>query len=481
MLYRNGMASTVPFFCFIHDNRKLVEHASDCLGQKLTLSPGFLSRPFVKRLAMDRKMLYIKRQTFGSAVEYSSLKKELGGFGRKYMFCANILIYLNLCFWCIRKGKSIFPLKFYLESNALWMFLLFLITEAYSLFHGLNTFSLWITWGMADLLLLAAVIVQVGKIRGSRMQIFKRCFPIQGLFQKAEGWILAGIGGIVLVLSAWTVPYNWDSMTYRLSRVAYWAQNGSVEHFATNSIRMIGNPPLGEFIQLHVYLMQGGGDYFLTLIQGAAYLTCAAAVYGISRKISCSRGFSWLAALLFMSMPIAFGEALNTQVDLVATLWLFIFVYLLLDFIYEKQKIAWSGNNVFRVWVMGLCVAWGYLTKPSVCVAMAIFCLWLLIRCFFRRDHALILLRLALCALVGMAIPMGWEICRNIKTFGAISSPIAGERQLIGTLHPAYVLVNGLKNFVHNLPSVLLSETTSLMGTAVEKFAELLQIHSLCG
>ena len=330
---------------------------------------------------------------------------------------------------------------------------MFLITEIYSLWHGVNVAALRITWFSVDVLLLGCYVYQKRTIEKKET----RMFPELGLFfGEWSNRILVAVGAVVIVLAVVTVPYNWDSMTYRLPRIAYWAQNGSVAHFATSSLRMIANPPLGEFIQLHVYLMQGGGDLFLTWIQCAAYLTCSGVVYGIARKIDCNKVISFLATLLFMSMPIAFGEALNTQVDLLATLWLLTFTYLLLDFVYEKKAITWSRENILKVLIMGLCVAWGYLTKPSVCVAMVVLCLWLLINCVVRRDKISVLLKLAGTAFVGMAATMGWEITRNIKTFHALSSPLAGERQLIGTLKPNYVFVNALKNLLHNLPNVFL-------------------------
>lgn len=387
------------------------------------------------------------------------------------MLSANILWYLN---FCLRKKES--RLRAYLQGNVMWMLTLFLLTEILSVFHGLSDAALWIAWIIVDIFLLTALCIRSRKEKVNGKQFLKDCFPLLSFIRERGSLLFAAIGGIVLFLAAWTVPYNWDSMTYRLSRVSYWAQNGSVEHFANSSMRMIANPPLGEFIQLHVYLMSGG-DKMLTLIQAFAFLTCSAAVYGISRKINCDKTFSKLAVLLFMSMPIAFAEALNTQVDLLATLWLLIFIYLLIDFVYSKEKIAWSGSNVFQVCVMGLCVAWGYLTKPSVCVAMAVFCLWLLVNCIVRKDRIFTLLRLAGCALAGMLVPMGWEIARNLKTFHAISSPLAGERQLIGTLQPAYVLVNGLKNIVHNLPTVFLNQMTDFMEKAVRKTADILNVE----
>ena len=43
--------------------------------------------------------------------------------------------------------------------------------------------------------------------------------------------------------------------------------------------------------------------------------------------------------LLYMSMPIAFAEALTTQVDNFATVWLVFYVYMLMDLVEQKEEI----------------------------------------------------------------------------------------------------------------------------------------------
>lgn len=57
------------------------------------------------------------------------------------------------------------------------------------------------------------------------------------------------------------------------------------------------------------------------------------------------------------------------------------------------------------------------------------------------------------CTIPCIVLPIVPEILRNIRTFGAISSPIAGQRQLVGTLNPFCLVVNAAKNFVFNLPT----------------------------
>lgn len=77
---------------------------------------------------------------------------------------------------------------------------------------------------------------------------------------------------VVLYMAFRTVPYNWDSMTYHLTRIVHWVQNGSVAHYACHDISQISGPPLAEFVNLHVYVLSGNTDYLVNLLQAASYI-----------------------------------------------------------------------------------------------------------------------------------------------------------------------------------------------------------------
>jgi len=266
-------------------------------------------------------------------------------------------------------------------------------------------------------------------------------------------------------------------MTYHLPRIAHWAQNQTVAHYATNIIRQLTSPVLAEFINLQVYILSGNNDIFLNMLQSVSFIANAAIVYGIARKIKCSDTFCRLAVLLFLTMPIAFSEALTTQVDNYATVWLLIFVYFLLDFTSVEKKITFCRENIILVCTMGFCVSLGYLAKPSVCIGMCIFVLWLLIICIRRKDRLVPLLQLICCVIPAIILPLIPEIARNLATFQAISDPIAGKRQLIGTLQPSYIFINFLKNAVYNLPNIYFSDSSNWLKRIVVKCAQLLNVE----
>lgn len=391
------------------------------------------------------------------------------------MIIANLLLFLNLYFGQGEQGKKKGKAECYIEGTCLFMLYLYIMTEILSVFHAIRYRTLFFSWFAFDLFLLIFFIVRNrNKSRVQLINVLKR----RGLFRKySYEYILGLIGAAALVLSVITVPYNWDSMTYHLPRIAYWAQNRSVEHYATNCIRQIASPVLGEFVNLHIYILCRDSDKLLNLLQCVSYLTCAGCVYAISKKLKCNRLFCFAASLLYMTMPIAFAEALTTQVDNFATVWLLFFIYLLLDFSHMEEKISVTRSSACKVCTMGMCVAYGYLAKQSVCIAMLCFLVWILIVCIARKDKIRVLLQLAACASPCVVLPILPEMTRNFNTFHSYASRTTGARQLVGTINPLYLLVDFVKNFCWNLPTRLIQNSHVWIEKVPRKLAEFLNVE----
>lgn len=392
------------------------------------------------------------------------------------MLTAVLAIYTNICIYKKRRQIDSSRVESYIEACCIWMLCLFTVTELLSIWHMVRFVTLFAVWAVLDVLLLVILWLQ---IRRSGFQLKEWCrhrHPVCALRRHPYDGIIMLLGAAVLLLAFFTTPHNWDSMTYHLSRIAYWVQNRSVEHYATNNIREIASPVLGEFVNLHVYILMRGSDRLLNLLQAFSYITCAVMAGQIAGRLGCSRAFRFLAALLYMTMPIAYAEALTTQVDNFATVWLLFYVYMLLGMVRQNEKLRFEGWTVSKVCILGLCVAWGYLTKPSVCVAMVIFAVWLLISCVMRKDKVKDLLRLALCALPCVILPLLPEAIRNFRTFQSYASKTTGARQLVGTLDPAYLFINFLKNFTFNMPTVLIRDSDVFFAKFATKAAEILRV-----
>ena len=383
------------------------------------------------------------------------------------MLSALILTFFYHCNYNANEDR----LKIYIKSLTGWMVYAFLLTEGLSLFHGITRINLIIAWLVYDLVLFF-LIIRRGQIRF----LFRNIGLSKELFTK--NCVLLVLGAASLALAVNTVPYNWDSMTYHLSRIVYWSQNKSVEHYATSIVRQVASPVLAEFVNLHVYVLMNGNDRFVNVLQSASFVTNAVLIYGITKKLCPGqKGAGGLAAFLFMTMPIAFGESLTTQVDEFAALWVLSLVYVLLEYIKPDERFVWDRKTVNDTFYMSVMIAFGYLTKPSVMAAILFLAVWLLLSSIRRKDDHFTVLKLLAVSVMTLGIFMAPEVIRNIYTFHAISAPIAGAKQLVASKNPLYIFINFVKNFAWNFPSIYLKGSTMIPEAVVYKMAKILGVN----
>lgn len=391
------------------------------------------------------------------------------------MLTAVLAMFGNIHILKVRKKVISSCLYSYIQASCIWMLFLFTVTEVLSVFHAVRFIALFAAWAMLDLVLIVLFVVQFRAFGYKIGEIYSKYLKEWILLKQPYYGILFLIGAIVAVLALCMTPYNWDSMTYHLPRITHWVQNRSVGHFATNELRQIASPVLGEFVNLHVFILSRGKDTLLNVLQAGSYITCAFVVGAIAESLGCDKLFRFIAVLIYMTTPIAFAEGVTTQVDNFAAIWLVFYVYVLLDLV-KREKLEFTKNTAGMVCVLGLCVAWGYLTKPSVCIGMVVFAVWLLIRCIVRKDKVWDLARLVFCALPCVVLPLVPETVRNFKTFHSYASKSVGAKQLVGTFHPAYLFINFLKNFTINLPVSFINESQDLFIKFPTKAAEVLGV-----
>lgn len=376
------------------------------------------------------------------------------------MICAILLLSLIFC------SKKTEKVEAYVYAIITWTLLMFGITEILSVFHAITIGSLWLTWGVLDVILF--IICLKGHMLKWKMLNLRE-------IPKSIICITIFLVG-VLFLAVKTIPYNWDSMTYHLGRIAHWHQNQSVSHYATNILRQVSSPVLSEFINLNIYTMLNGNDYFFNLLQCFSYFTNGWLIYHITRKLGCASKYCLMACILFFSMPIAFAEALTTQNDNFSTMYALMVVYLLLDFCDVKKKLAYNKVSALKTIMMGLAASFGYLVKPTFGVGLVFFALWLLIVSILRKDSILVIFKLVITAMPGMIAVLIPELYRNTSTFHVLAEANVSSSAFIGSFHERYLVVNFLKNFTFNMPSIWLHDSSSLISKCVLWVANWLDI-----
>ena len=357
-----------------------------------------------------------------------------------------VLIYVFLKVYTNKKNID----NFFISILALMMFC-YVSNEVLSCFEKLDRIYLTTAYVVFDLMLLGLICIRKDKNKKFRFDLKEFLGEIRNnKIVIAFGAFFVGM----FLLAIMTVPYNMDSMMYHLPRIMQWAQNKTVAHYATYDVRQLTSPVLAEFINLQVYILTGRGDSLFNLLQCFSYVINAILVYYITKKLGASKQYCWFSMLLFISMPIAFGEALSTQVDHFSTLLLLLFTYFILDLLDTNYKLSWDKGSRFYVGILSTCIGLGYLAKPSIMFGMVFLAIWLLVVVIQRKDSVKDIICLIFLAVSIVVVIVAPETLRNIRTFQAISDPIAGARQLVGTLNPLYLLVNGLKNYTMNLPNV---------------------------
>ena len=381
-----------------------------------------------------------------------------------YFLIPTFLLFILIKRKCNAFGDDTFAsLSVAVCATAVW---LLAITEILSLFHAVTSAALLGIWIGTDLVL------------GTLTALEYRKHPpvlIKPRRETAAYLPILAVLLIVLALDFLTVPYNWDSMTYHLPRIMMWAQNRSVGHFATYDVRQISSPYLSEYINLHQYLIWGM-DRFFNYVQGVSFCFCAYGIHSLSRKLGLSRRWQILSTIMFISMPIAFAEALNTQVDLLTTVWLIIFIYFCLD-VLKTPTLKLDRTNITRVLILSVNVGLAYVSKPSVCIAMAVFLFVLLIRRLICKDNIAVLLGLTAIAGIVVAVIICPGIIRNYHTFNTISPDEVGARQLVGTMNPKYLFINFVKNICYTLPTSLLRNSDKFFYELPGKIADLIHVN----
>lgn len=112
-------------------------------------------------------------------------------------------------------------------------------------------------------------------------------------------------------------PNNWDSMTYHLSRAAYWLQQDGATRFHGGSVRQLGLSPNAEILDAWTLAMTGA-DRLVATVQWLSLIGLACTVFLGARILGFARDGALLAAALLVTLPQSILQSTTTQNDLVA-------------------------------------------------------------------------------------------------------------------------------------------------------------------
>ena len=200
-------------------------------------------------------------------------------------------------------------------------------------------------------------------------------------------------------LAVFTPPNEWDAMTYHLARAAFWIQQQAVAYVPESPVVMINAyPPNAEIGALFTMLLSGG-DRYVGLVQHAALLATAIAIFGISRRVGFDRRAALFGALVLLTTPVIVLQDATALNDLVVASFLGVATYFFLG--ETRQEFALGG--------LALALAVG--TKFTALIALPIVALVVLVG-QPRRQWP----RIALAAGAGLVLGSYWLIVNLLET-----------------------------------------------------------------
>jgi len=320
-----------------------------------------------------------------------------------------------------------------LAASATWGCALTLLTEILSFFAALNRPCLTAGW--------TALAVAAGAL-AFRTGTVPEAPKLRKLSATDKFMVLTIIGILAstFVISVVSPPNNNDSMTYHMSRVMHWFQQGSIAHFPTNDLRQLELNPWSEFAILHFQILSGG-DHLANMVQWFSMTGCLVGVSLIAGIFGASPRGQLLSALIAATIPMAILQSSSTQNDLVVSFWLVCFVYFGLKSMLERSP-GWSI-------LMSISLGLAILTKGTAYIFASPFVIWFVIQDLqrsWRRASTKYLMFACLTLLLNIGhFQRNYQLFHNPLHSG--SSPYAN-----GYLSARVVLSNILRNLtLHSL------------------------------
>jgi 4-amino-4-deoxy-L-arabinose transferase-like glycosyltransferase len=294
----------------------------------------------------------------------------------------------------------------FLSASLVWGLLLTATTEFLSLF---KLISFWVILG-AWVLSVTLAIICLTRLNHVNSNERKSNLHISIVdISRFDLLLLAGIALIIIIVgvTGWiSPPNNWDSMTYHMSRVMHWIQNGSVAYYPTHTLRQLHQNPWAEFAILHFQILSGS-DRFANLIQWFSMIGVTLGVSLIAKQLGASSRGQVLAAVISVTIPMGILQGSSTQNDYVVSFWLVCFTYFAI-LLKENGKPLYS-------FAVGASLGLAILTKATTYIYAFPFMVWIgLLLLKSRRIKGLILI--ALIVIIATAINFG-QYTRNYDLY----------------------------------------------------------------
>lgn len=285
-------------------------------------------------------------------------------------------------------------------------------TEVLSLFNAIQRTALAVMWSIP---ILAGILwAWLWLKRGKALRL-----PIVYHRDSWVGTVLDLFVALILVITAVVAlaspPNSNNALVFRMSRVAHWAQNESLAHYATGIEPQNSNAPGAEILQLNFYVLSGQ-DRTANLAAWIAFAGMVAAAASLAEALGAKVNGQRMAAIFAATIPVAITQATSATNDIVVSFWVVSTVLMLLTYTRKSPK---SLNLVLAALAAALAIA----TKATALIFLWPFALYMIVVLLQRLGMAKMLLW-ALIAIAIMGGINGGYFYRNQVSYGQFYRPV---------------------------------------------------------
>lgn len=304
------------------------------------------------------------------------------------------------------------------QTAVFWGSYLVLGTELLSLFNAITRTALCVLWALP--ILAGIVWIWAWLKRGKILRL-----PVVYHRDSWVGFVLDMFVILILVITALVAfispPNSNAAMVTRMSRVAHWAQNQTMAHYATGIESQNSNTSGAEQVALNFYLL-GGDDRAVNFVAWIGFAGSVAAAASLAEVLGANVNGQRMAAIFSATLPAAITQASSSTNHIVVAFWIVSAILMLLCFTKFAQK------PIYLI-LAALSAALAIVTKPTAWIYLWPFGLYAVVALRRRLGMGRMLLW-AMAAFAILGLFYGGQILRNQGTYGQFYRPAELAEQM---------------------------------------------------
>ena len=305
-----------------------------------------------------------------------------------------------------------------IQTTILWGAYLVLGTEVLSLFHANTRTAMSIMWALP--ILIGILWIWIWLKRGKILRL-----PVVYHRDSWVGFVLDLFVILILVITALVAfvspPNSNAAMVSRMSRVAHWTQNRSLDHYPTGIESQNSSTSGAEQIALHFFVL-GGDDRAVNLVAWIGFAGSVAAAASLAEVLGANVNGQRMAAIFTATLPVAITQASSSTNHIVVAFWIVSAVLMLLCFTKLAQK------PLYLV-LAALAAALAIVTKATAWIYLWPFGIYAVVALRRRLGMGRMLLW-ALLAFAVLGLFYGGQILRNQETYAQFYRPVELAEQM---------------------------------------------------